>query len=986
MPKKIKEIFEHVDELAILRLVQDAISQSHDKNSMIKTLAGKLREIFDLHGLLISSYNPETNSLEHLYQQKQGKVSAPKKPQKPDIFSRSIIQSAEPLLFRNKEEFLSFAAGDFSASAAPESFLGVPVIYDRKVKGIIVFHDFENENAFGEQDLRLISTIASMLAMALQNSELLEKNTRLLNETSQHNLELSLLNTIQKGIAKKMDFNGIIELVGDNLRESLKTDDISIRVYDKEKNLLYFLYDYEHGNRLQIEPAHPRGISAYVIKTGQLFYLKQIDEKYIRSLGIEMALMPGTDCSKSVAAVPIKVNNEVHGLIFIENFEREDAFSESDLRLLETLANSMSIALENARLFNETKYLLNESEQRTAELSILNTIQQGLVMEMSFEGIINLVGDKLRQSLNYQDIGIRIYDKATGMYSYPYEYEHGVKLTLEPSAPGAISGWALKEKKMLHIRKNDDETLQTLGVEGLSVMPGTDRSKSLVAIPIMRGDEVFGLFSIEDYEKEDAFSESDIRLFNTIASTMSIALKNASLFEETKRLLSESNKNEAELRAVSNISQALTSHLELDKLINMVGDKIKELFRAEIVYLALLDRETNMINFPYGRGDEFPPMPFGEGLTSRIIQTGQPLLINSSIDEKRAELGVKRIGKPAASFLGVPIPVRENIIGVISIQSTKQENYFNNDDLYLLNTMAANIGVAINNAESYQKLNMTVGQLNKALNDLKSTQEQLIIQEKLASLGTLTAGIAHEIKNPLNFVNNFAEISIDMTNELAGELKKHKEGFSDGEFGNVMDLIEELKENSRRINQHGKRADSIVRNMLLHSRGKTREKQATDINAMLDEDLNLAFHGMRARDASFNVSIEKDFDNSIGEIIIVPQEISRVFINIINNGFYELNRKNKARKNNYRPTLWVTTKNLKDRIEIYIKDNGNGIPAEIQDKLFNPFFTTKPAGEGTGLGLSLSYDIVVKQHRGNISFESEPEKFTEFLISLPKIT
>ncbi|MGE5498657.1 MAG: sensor histidine kinase [Syntrophothermus sp.] len=240
------------------------------------------------------------------------------------------------------------------------------------------------------------------------------------------------------------------------------------------------------------------------------------------------------------------------------------------------------------------------------------------------------------------------------------------------------------------------------------------------------------------------------------------------------------------------------------------------------------------------------------------------------------------------------------------------------------------------------------------------------------------------MKNPLNFVNNFAEISIDMTNELAGELEKYKMVFPEDEYSNVMDLIGELKENSRRINQHGKRADSIVRNMLLHSRGRAGEKQATDINAMLDEDLNLAFHGMRARDASFNVSVEKEFDNSIGEILIVPQDISRVFINIINNGFYELNRKNKSSKNNYKPTLRVTTKNLKDRIEICIKDNGNGIPAEIQDKLFNPFFTTKPAGEGTGLGLSLSYDIVVKQHRGEISYRSEPEKFTEFIISLPK--
>ncbi len=270
-------------------------------------------------------------------------------------------------------------------------------------------------------------------------------------------------------------------------------------------------------------------------------------------------------------------------------------------------------------------------------------------------------------------------------------------------------------------------------------------------------------------------------------------------------------------------------------------------------------------------------------------------------------------------------------------------------------------------------------EIEKAYNKLKSTQTQLIHAEKMASLGELTAGIAHEIKNPLNFINNFSEISTELLDEMQTELNRNGNR-NDG----IKEIVSNLKQNLEKITQHGKRADSIVKGMLLHSRGTAGEKVLTNINELLDQYVTLAYHGLRAQDKEFNITIEKDYDKSIEKINVVPQDISRVFLNLINNACYAANDKKKNSGDNFQPKLKVSTKNQKDSVEIKIKDNGNGIPKDILDKIFQPFFTTKPTGEGTGLGLSLSYDIVTKAHGGEITFKSEDGKHTEFIITLPK--
>jgi signal transduction histidine kinase len=282
---------------------------------------------------------------------------------------------------------------------------------------------------------------------------------------------------------------------------------------------------------------------------------------------------------------------------------------------------------------------------------------------------------------------------------------------------------------------------------------------------------------------------------------------------------------------------------------------------------------------------------------------------------------------------------------------------------------------AINQQKILQEeVNKQTIELRTSLENLKATQSQLIQSEKMASLGELTAGIAHEIQNPLNFVNNFSDVNSELIDEAKQEMDK-------GNTKEAKTILDDLKENELKINHHGKRADAIVKNMLQHSRASSGKKEPTDINALAEEYLRLSYHGLRAKDKSFNAITKTDFDTSIGKINIIPQDIGRVVLNLINNAFYAVDEKKRQNQNGYEPTVLVSTKKLNGKVEIIIKDNGNGIPQKVLDKIFQPFFTTKPSGQGTGLGLSLSYDIV-KAHGGELKVETKESEGCEFKIVL----
>ena len=282
--------------------------------------------------------------------------------------------------------------------------------------------------------------------------------------------------------------------------------------------------------------------------------------------------------------------------------------------------------------------------------------------------------------------------------------------------------------------------------------------------------------------------------------------------------------------------------------------------------------------------------------------------------------------------------------------------------------------------EDLQKKSLVIEDANKALTqtleELKATQVQLIQSEKMASLGELTAGIAHEIQNPLNFVNNFSEVSNELIEEMCEQLEK-------GNAEEAKAIANEIKMSLEKINLHGKRADGIVKSMLQHSRTSTGKKEPTDINVLADEYLRLAYHGMRAKDKSFNAAIKTDYDENIGLIKVISQDVGRVILNLITNAFYAVMEKKKLHPEAYEPTVTVSTKKIDNKIIITVKDNGTGIPQKALDKIFQPFFTTKPTGQGTGLGLSLSYDIVTKGHGGELKVETKEGEYTAFSVILP---
>ena len=287
-------------------------------------------------------------------------------------------------------------------------------------------------------------------------------------------------------------------------------------------------------------------------------------------------------------------------------------------------------------------------------------------------------------------------------------------------------------------------------------------------------------------------------------------------------------------------------------------------------------------------------------------------------------------------------------------------------------------------SERTAEINSQKEELQLALNNLKETQDQLVHSEKMASLGELTAGIAHEIQNPLNFVNNFSEVNTELAHELQHLLEKLP--VNDGQKQELADLVTDIVQNQEKIVYHGKRADTIVKSMLQHSRSSTGEKEETDINALADEYVRLSYHGLRAKDKTFNANFELDLDPQVGKIMAVPQDLGRVILNLVNNAFYAVNEKRKTAGAEYRPMVKVTTKMKGSTVHISVEDNGAGISEEDSEKIFQPFFTTKPTGKGTGLGLSLSFDIITRGHGGKIDFDSAPGKGTRFDILIPSYT
>jgi len=433
------------------------------------------------------------------------------------------------------------------------------------------------------------------------------------------------------------------------------------------------------------------------------------------------------------------------------------------------------------------------------------------------------------------------------------------------------------------------------------------------------------------------------------------------------------------------------SAFDLQSVFNTLASSAVELTGAYWGIFCVRDGDVFRFQHSAGDGSEatfaqylvgHPAKPGRDSMAGRVLLSGKVEAIPDRLKDPEFAVPMDAYRQAERSLLGVPLLGKAGLEGAV-VLTRKEPGLFSDRQVEIVQTFADQAVIAIENARLFEQVQARTRELATSLDDLRTAQDRLVQSEKLASLGQLTAGIAHEIKNPLNFVNNFAHLSRELIEELKELLETLKA--DEKTKGDIDELTEMLDGNLAKVVQHGKRADSIVKNMLLHSRESSGDHRPVDLNAVVEESVNLAYHGARAEKPDFNITLVKDLDPGVGEVDLYPQEFTRVLLNLISNGFYAaMKRKRESGDPAFEPILKASTRSLGDRVEIRIRDNGTGIPPDVKARMFNPFFTTKPAGEGTGLGLSLSYDIVVKQHGGSLDVDTEPGAFTEFTIVIPR--
>jgi signal transduction histidine kinase len=699
---------------------------------------------------------------------------------------------------------------------------------------------------------------------------------------------------------------------------------------------------------------------------------------------------------RTYLTVPLRDGNTIAGVFSLYRKEVR-RFTDQQIALVQTFADQAVIAIKNARLFNEvqarTREVTETLEYQTATSDVLNVISRSPndlqpVMDTIVHTARRLCQAEYALMLHLTEGGLYRIVAHSNASKELFDWMHYNPVT---AGDGSAVGIVATTKKTVHLPDSlADPRFTDLRRQQAS------KARTMLGVPLLRAGEVIGVIFLARTEVKP-FGEKQIELVNSFADQAVIAIENVRLFDEVKARTRDLTESLQQQTATADVLKVISSSPgELEPVFQAMLENAVRLCEAKFAQLFLYEKVENEYravgkwNLPPGwseflgkntiRAD--PMVPLGRvAMTKQPVQIADVLADQAYIDRRYpgmvaiAELGGAR------TLLVVPMLKENELVGAFGIYRQEVRS-FTDKQIALVQSFAAQAVIAIENARLLNELRQRTDDLTRSLNDLRTAQDRLVQTEKLASLGQLTAGIAHEIKNPLNFVNNFSALSAELIEEMKDMLSDVS--LDKNKREDLDEITQMLKSNLDKVVQHGKRADSIVKNMLLHSRQGSGEHRPVDINAIVDESLNLAYHGARAENTGFNITMHRSFDPAVGMADGYPQEITRALLNLISNGFYAAMKRKADAGDGFEPTLTAMTKNLGDKVEIRIRDNGTGIPTEVKEKIFNPFFTTKPAGEGTGLGLSMSHDIIVKQHGGTMDVDTMPGVFTEFKIVLPR--
>jgi GAF domain-containing protein len=841
-----------------------------------------------------------------------------------------------------------------------------------------------NPGSFSAHHVQLLQTFADQAVIAIEN-------VRLFNETKEALERQTATAEILKVIASSpSDVQPVFEAIATSANRLIGGFSSTVfRFIDGIAYLKAFTPTTPAADEV-LKATFPRPVADFPpFQMAQAGEVTQVADT--EALSDELLNISRARGFRSMLFAPLMNDGVSIGFIAVTRVQ-PGAFADHHVQLLRTFADQAVIAIENARLFEEvqakTRDLTESLEQQTATSEVLEVISSSPgelqpVFQKMLENATRVCGANFGTMSLYD--GDRFRNVA--LYNTPEEFAEELR---EPIRPHPKSGLATVARTHQAIQIEDLRTQPPYleGDRAVIAMSDLAGARTIVIVPMLRENELVGTIAI--YRREvRSFTDKQVDLVANFAKQAVIAIENTRLLNELRQRTDDLSESLQQQTATADVLKVISrSAFDLNAVFETVAESSVKLCGSDKALIFRFDGEVLQLaaafNAPHDLKDWLERNPIRPGrhsIAARAALERRTVQVSDVLADPEHTYGAKDVW-PFRTVLAVPMLTSDDLLGVILVYHNEVRQ-FTDKQIALVQTFADQAVIAIENVRLFEEVQARTRELSQSLDDLRTAQGRLIQTEKLASLGQLTAGIAHEIKNPLNFVNNFSALSAELTDELNDVLKSAK--LADNIREEVDELTGLLKDNLEKVVQHGKRADSIVKNMLLHSREGSGDHRPADINALVDESLNLAYHGARAEKPQFNVTLQRNLDPNAGMIEVFPQEITRVFLNLISNGFYAVTRRKVENGSpDFEPVVRATTRNLGNTVEIRIRDNGTGIPAEVKEKMFNPFFTTKPAGEGTGLGLSMSHDIIVKQHGGTIDVDTEPGQFTEFRIVLPR--